>query len=66
VVRNGHLPEREIISGIGPIKVRQPRIRHRDGGRFSSAILPPFMRRTRERRCIDSGVVSQGNLDRRF
>ena len=46
VVRNGHLPEREIISGIGPIKVRQPRIRHRDGGRFSSAILPPFMRRT--------------------
>jgi transposase-like protein len=46
VVRNGHLPEREIISGIGPIKVRQPRVRHRDGGRFSSAILPPFMRRT--------------------
>ena len=46
VVRNGHLPEREIISGIGPIKVRQPRVRHRDGGRFSSAILPRFMRRT--------------------
>jgi hypothetical protein len=46
VVRNGHLPEREIISGIGPIKVRQPRVRHRDTGRFSSAILPPFMRRT--------------------
>jgi putative transposase len=46
VVRNGHLPEREIISGIGPIKVRQPRVRHRDGGRFTSAILPRFMRRT--------------------
>ena len=42
----GHLPEREIASGIGPIKVRQPRVRHRDGGRFSSAILPRFMRRT--------------------
>ena len=41
VVRNGHLPER-----IGPIEVRQPRVRHRDGGRFSGAILPPFMRRT--------------------
>src|SRR4029077_3028417 len=27
VVRNGHLPEREIVSGIGPIKVRQPRVR---------------------------------------
>jgi transposase-like protein len=46
VVRNGHLPEREIVSGIGPIKVRQPRVRHRDGGRFTSAILPRFMRRT--------------------
>jgi putative transposase len=45
-VRNGHLPEREIISGIGAIKVRQPRVRHRDGGRFCSAILPRFMRRT--------------------
>jgi putative transposase len=43
---SGHLPEREIVSGIGPIKVRQPRVRHRDGGRFSSAILPRFMRRT--------------------
>jgi hypothetical protein len=32
VVRNEHLPEREIISGIGPIKVRQPRVRHRDRG----------------------------------
>ena len=46
VVRNGHLPEREIVSGIGAIKVRQPRVRHRDGGRFTSAILPRFMRRT--------------------
>ena len=46
VVRNGHLPAREIVSGIGSIKVRQPRVRHRDGGRFTSAILPRFMRRT--------------------
>jgi putative transposase len=46
VVRNGHLPEREIASGVGPIKVRQPRVRHRDGGQFSSAILPKYMRRT--------------------
>jgi transposase-like protein len=46
VVRNGHLPEREIVSGVGPIKVRQPRVRHRDGGQYSSAILPKYMRRT--------------------
>jgi putative transposase len=45
VVRNGHLPEREVISGAGPIPVRQPRVRHRDKGRFSSAILTKYMRR---------------------
>ena len=45
VVRNGHLPEREVVSGVGPIRVRQPRVRHRDKGRFSSAILPKYMRR---------------------
>jgi hypothetical protein len=45
VVRNGHLPEREVISGAGPIPVRQPRVRHRDKGRFTSAILPKYMRR---------------------
>ena len=45
VVRNGHHPERELVTGIGPLKVRQPRIRHRDGQKFSSAILPPYMRR---------------------
>src|ERR1700748_1660639 len=43
VVRNGHLPQREVISGAGPIPVRQPRVRHRDKGRFSSAILPKYM-----------------------
>jgi putative transposase len=45
VVRNGHLPEREVVSGVGPIPVRQPRVRHRDKGRLSSAILPKYMRR---------------------
>jgi putative transposase len=45
IVRNGHHPERELVTGIGPIKVRQPRIRPRDGQKFSSAILPPYMRR---------------------
>ncbi len=28
VVRNGHLPERTILTGIGPVAVRQPRVRH--------------------------------------
>ena len=45
VVRNGHLPERELITGIGPLSLQQPRVRHRDQGRFSSALLPPYLRR---------------------
>ena len=46
VVRNGYLPEREIVSGVGPLPIKQPRVRRRDGGEpFTSSILPPFMRR---------------------
>jgi putative transposase len=45
VVRNGSLPERAILTGVGPLKVRQPRVRHRDGQQFSSAILPRYLRR---------------------
>jgi putative transposase len=52
LVRHGHLPEREIMTGIGPVAVRCPRVRDRaaDGGeriRFSSAILPPYVRRSK-------------------
>jgi putative transposase len=54
VVRHGHLPEREIMTGIGPVAVRQPRVP--DWGvtagdperiRFSSTLLPPYARRTK-------------------
>jgi len=64
VVPNGHLTERKIISGIGPAKVRQPRIRHRDGRRFSCAILPPVYAPDTWRRRIDSGAVSQSRESR--
>ncbi len=30
VVRHGHLPEREVMTGIGSVAVRQPRVRDRD------------------------------------
>lgn len=46
VVRNGYLPERNIQTGLGQILIRQPRVRHKDGGKFTSAILPPYLRRT--------------------
>jgi putative transposase len=45
VVRNGYLPERDLVTGVGPLKVRQPRVRHRDAQQFTSAILPKYMRR---------------------
>jgi putative transposase len=46
VVRNGSLPEREIVTGIGPLKLKQPRIHDkRDGLHFTSNILPRYMRR---------------------
>jgi putative transposase len=52
LVRHGHLPEREIMTGIGPVTVRCPRVRDRVGEgaeriRFSSAILPPYARRSK-------------------
>jgi transposase-like protein len=47
VVRNGHQAERTIQSGLGDIPVTKPRVHdHREGQRFTSRILPPYMRRT--------------------
>jgi transposase-like protein len=52
LVRHGHLPEREIMTGIGPVAVRAPRVRDRVGTgerriRFTSAMLPPYARRSK-------------------
>ena len=51
LVRHGHLPEREIMTSIGPVGVCATRDRDRVGQgeariRFSSAILPPYARRS--------------------
>ena len=58
LVRHGHLPEREIMTGIGPVGVRCPRVRDRVGEgsqriRFSSAILPPYARRSKSLEVAD-------------
>src|SRR4029078_6893370 len=51
VVRNGHLPQRTLLTGLGPLEVRQPRVLDRrparEGERFSSKILPPYLRKTK-------------------
>ena len=52
IVRNGHLPERTVLTGAGPREVRLPRVRDRAGKeapdrvQFTSAILPPYLRRS--------------------
>ncbi len=51
IVRNGHLPERELLTGAGTLSLEQPRARDRrelaadEKIRFSSSILPPYLRR---------------------
>lgn len=49
VVRNGYLPERGIVSGIGSISIKQPRARIRNKDMqeetFTSRILPRYLRR---------------------
>src|SRR3954471_12365803 len=51
VVRNGHLPERTIQTGIGEIPVQQPRVQDRRPAerreKFTPAVLPPYLRRTK-------------------
>jgi transposase-like protein len=51
LVRHGHLPERAVMTGIGAVQVRQPRLRDRgaDGERikFTPSILPPYARRSK-------------------
>lgn len=49
VVRNGHLPEREIQTGIGPLTVKIPKIRSKDGKpvSFQSSLVPPYVRKTK-------------------
>ena len=48
VVRNGYLPSREVLTGVGPVEVQVPRTRDRSGSgrRFRSELLPPYLRKT--------------------
>src|SRR3954470_1619335 len=51
VVRNGHLPERAIQTGLREIEVRQPRVHDRrpptEREKFTPAVLPPYLRKTK-------------------
>ena len=53
VARDGYAPERSIQTGVGPLEVKRPRVddrrtdEHGERIRFSSKILPPYLRRTK-------------------
>jgi transposase-like protein len=51
VVRNGFLPPRTILTGVGPVDVKQARVHDRrpkeEAEKFSSQILPPYLRKTK-------------------
>jgi putative transposase len=52
VVRNGHQPARKIVTGAGALEVQAPRVRDNSPSKservqFSSAILPPYLRRSK-------------------
>ena len=49
VIRNGHLPERPLQTGIGPVNVKVPKVRTRSGEPvvFHSALVPPYVRKTK-------------------
>lgn len=53
IVRHGHLPERNVITGIGSIPVKVPRSRDRKTSnkentiKFTSQLLPPYVRRSK-------------------
>src|ERR1700712_1563064 len=48
VVRNGYLPEREVLTAAGPIAVKVPKVRDRSGSgvKFNSAVVPPYVRKS--------------------
>ena len=49
VVRNGYLPERPIMTGVGAVPVQVPKVRDRSGQgiKFNSSLLPPYLKRSR-------------------
>ena len=49
VVRNGYLPARTLMTGLGEVAIRVPKTRDRDGGgrHFTSSLLPPYIKRTK-------------------
>ena len=63
-MRNGYLPEREVQTGIGPISVKQPRVRNREGSTedYLSAILPKYLRRVPSLDAVIPALYLRGKI----
>ena len=62
IVRNGYLPGRVLQTGIGPIEVRQARVRDKTGNsKFTSAILPKYIRKTPSIETVIPAPVNRSN-----
>jgi len=48
VVLHGYLPAREVLTSVGNVEVKVPKVRDRSGAgvKFNSALVPPFVRRS--------------------
>ena len=69
VARNGHLPERELQTGLGPVTVKVPKVRSKTGEpvTFQSALVPPYVRKTKS---LEAAIpwlylkgISSGEMD---
>ena len=53
LVRHGHLPEREVKSGVGTVPVQVPRVRDRNANadgtkiKYCSSLVSPYLRKTK-------------------
>jgi putative transposase len=62
LVRNGFLPEREVQTGIGAVRVKVPRVRDRSGAGipFHPLLLPPSIRRSKSLEALLPWLYLQG------
>ena len=70
LVRHGTLPEREVLTGIGPVAVKVPRLRDRGAGEdkisFPPSILPRYLRKAKSVEELLPWLLPQGRLHGRF
>jgi hypothetical protein len=67
VVRNGSHPERELVTGVGKVPVRQPRVNdRREGEKFHQRYFTPVCAAGAQHRRLDSSAVSQRHFNLAF